>query len=148
MQILNLNRMNDALFKNIFTKNTDITLALINSVFEFQGSALISDIEIIDRNLDAEEEDGQMTFFSKFDADDSVTLSGSRKDDDTDFADIAGSIADSVKEEIENGEKEPEVSAAPTKRFAEDFTAQALDAALRDDDEAIERALYGLLSEK
>ena len=75
-------------------------------------------------------------------------MSGSRKDDDTDFADIAGSIADSVKEEIENGEKEPEVSAAPTKRFAEDFTAQALDAALRDDDEAIERALYGLLSEK
>ena len=57
MEILNLNRMNDALFKNIFTKNTDITLALINSVFEFQGSALISDIEIIDRNLDAEEED-------------------------------------------------------------------------------------------
>lgn len=99
-------------------------------------------------SVDAEEEDGQMTFFSKFDADDSVTLSGSRKDDDTDFADIAGSIADSVKEEIENGEKEPEVSAAPTKRFAEDFTAQALDAALRDDDEAIERALYGLLSEK
>lgn len=59
MQILNLNRMNDALFKNIFTKNTDITLALINSVFEFQGSALISDIEIIDRNLDAEEEYGK-----------------------------------------------------------------------------------------
>ncbi|MBO4325201.1 MAG: hypothetical protein J5845_07395 [Lachnospiraceae bacterium] len=100
-------------------------------------------------SVDAEEEDGQMSFFSKFDADDSVTLSGSRKDDETDdFADIAGSIADSVKEEIENGEKEPEVSAAPTKRFAEDFTAQALDAALRDDDEAIERALYGLLSEK
>ncbi len=59
MQILNLNRMNNALFKNIFTKNTDITLSLINSVFEFQGSALISDIEIIDRNLDAEEDDGK-----------------------------------------------------------------------------------------
>ena len=59
MQILNLNRMNDALFKNIFTKNTDITLALINSVFEFQGSTLISDIEIIDRNLNAEEEGGK-----------------------------------------------------------------------------------------
>ena len=51
--------MNDALFKNIFAKHTDITLALINSVFEFQGSALISDIEIIDRNLDVEEEDGK-----------------------------------------------------------------------------------------
>ena len=51
--------MNDALFKSIFAKNNDITLALINSVFEFQGSDLISDIEIIDRNLDAEEEEGK-----------------------------------------------------------------------------------------
>ena len=51
--------MNDALFKNIFAKNSDITLSLINSVFEFQGSDLISDIEFIDRNLDAEEEDGK-----------------------------------------------------------------------------------------
>ena len=51
--------MNDALFKNIFAKNNDITLSLINSVFEFQGSALISDIEFIDRNLDAEEEYGK-----------------------------------------------------------------------------------------
>ena len=59
MQILNLNRMNDALFKSIFTKNSDITLALINSVFEFQGTTLISDIKFIDRNLDAEEEDGK-----------------------------------------------------------------------------------------
>lgn len=59
MQILNLNRMNDALFKSIFTKNTDITLSLINSVFEFQGSALIADIEFIDRNLDADEENGK-----------------------------------------------------------------------------------------
>jgi predicted transposase/invertase (TIGR01784 family) len=59
MQILNLNRMNDALFKSIFAQNSDITLSLINSVFEFQGSALISDIEIIDRNLDAEEEEGK-----------------------------------------------------------------------------------------
>ena len=59
MQILNLNRMNDALFKNIFAQNSDITLSLINSVFEFQGSALILDIEFIDRNLDAEEDDGK-----------------------------------------------------------------------------------------
>ena len=51
--------MNDALFKNIFAKNNDITLSLINSVFEFQGSDLISDIEFIDRNLDADEEDGK-----------------------------------------------------------------------------------------
>ena len=59
MQILNLNRMNDALFKNVFAQNSDITLSLINSVFEFQGSVLISDIEFIDRNLDAEEDDGK-----------------------------------------------------------------------------------------
>ena len=51
--------MNDALFKSIFAKNSDITLSLINSVFEFQGSALIAEIEFIDRNLDAEEEDGK-----------------------------------------------------------------------------------------
>lgn len=59
MQILNLNRMNDALFKNVFAQNSDITLSLINSVFEFQGSALISDIKFVDRNLDAEEDDGK-----------------------------------------------------------------------------------------
>ena len=59
MTILNLNRMNDALFKNIFAQNSDITLSLINSVFEFQGTALITDIEFIDRNLDAEEDDGK-----------------------------------------------------------------------------------------
>jgi len=59
LQILNLNRMNDALFKNIFAQNSDITLSLINSVFEFQGSTLILDIEFIDRNLDAEEDDGK-----------------------------------------------------------------------------------------
>ena len=51
--------MNDALFKNVFAQNSDITLSLINSVFEFQGSVLISDIEFIDRNLDAEEDDGK-----------------------------------------------------------------------------------------
>ena len=59
MKVLNLNRMNDALFKNIFAQNSDITLSLINSVFEFQGTALITDIEFIDRNLDAEEDDGK-----------------------------------------------------------------------------------------
>lgn len=59
MEILNLNRMNDALFKNIFAQNNDITLSLVNSVFEFQGTALITDIEFIDRNLDIEEEGGK-----------------------------------------------------------------------------------------
>ena len=59
LQILNLNRMNDALFKDIFAQNSDITFSLINSVFEFQGTALVTDIEFIDRNLDAEEDDGK-----------------------------------------------------------------------------------------
>ena len=59
MEILGLNRMNDALFKNIFAQNNDITLSLVNSVFEFQGTALITDIEFIDRNLDIEEEGGK-----------------------------------------------------------------------------------------
>lgn len=59
LEILNLNRMNDALFKNIFAQNSDITLSLINAVFEFQGTALITDIEFIDRNLDIEEEGGK-----------------------------------------------------------------------------------------
>ena len=45
--------------KIFLQKNSDITLSLINSVFEFQGSTLISDIEIIDGILDAEEEDGK-----------------------------------------------------------------------------------------
>ena len=60
MEILKLNRMNDALFKNIFAQNSDITLSLINSVFEFQGTELITDIEFIDRNLDIEEEGGKV----------------------------------------------------------------------------------------
>ena len=101
--------------------------------------------------VNAEEEDGQMSFFTdSFDRPaDSVSMKPVKADDeDEDFFDISNSIADTVKEDIENGEKETEVSAAPTKRFAEDFTAQALDAALRDDDDAIEKALYGLLSEK
>lgn len=51
--------MNDALFKDIFAQNSDITFSLINSVFEFQGTALVTDIEFIDRNLDAEEDDGK-----------------------------------------------------------------------------------------
>ena len=87
-----------------------------------------------------------MSFFGNFH--DDVELKSAKTEDDSDFFDLEGSIADTVNEDIESGEKEPEVSAAPTKRFAEDFTAQALDAALRDDDDAIERALYGLLSEK
>ncbi len=59
MRILNLNRMNDALFKHIFAKNPDITLSLINAVFESRGTELISEIEFIDRVLDVDEDDGK-----------------------------------------------------------------------------------------
>ena len=53
MEILNLNRTNDAVFKTIFAnqQHKDITLSLINAVFEFQGTGQIKDITFIDREL-------------------------------------------------------------------------------------------------
>ena len=49
---------------------------------------------------------------------------------------------------MENGRPEADdVSKAPTKVHT-DLAAQALDAVLREDDEAIEKALLGLLSDK
>ena len=128
-------------------KNTEKPAKMSEEDFLKGVSASVDNILAVN----AEEEDGQMSFFTdSFDrGSDSVSMKPVKADDeDEDFFDISNSIADTVKEDIENGEKETEVSAAPTKRFAEDFTAQALDAALRDDDDAIEKALYGLLSEK
>ena len=54
MDILNLNRTNDAVFKTIFAnqQHKDITLSLINAVFEFQGTGQMQDITFIDRELD------------------------------------------------------------------------------------------------
>ena len=48
------NRMNDALAKFIFAneQHKDSTLALINSVFEFEGTKEIVDLEFKDRELD------------------------------------------------------------------------------------------------
>ena len=61
MEILNLNRTNDAVFKTIFAnqQHKDITLSLINAVFEFQGTEQIKDITFIDRELDADQLDGK-----------------------------------------------------------------------------------------
>ena len=61
MDILNLNRTNDAVFKTIFAnqQHKDITLSLINAVFEFQGTGQIQDITFIDRELDADQLDGK-----------------------------------------------------------------------------------------
>jgi predicted transposase/invertase (TIGR01784 family) len=59
MNKFKLNRTNDAVFKAVFAKHPDITLALINAFFEFQGTELISEIEFVDRELDADELDGK-----------------------------------------------------------------------------------------
>ena len=54
-----INRTNDAVFKAVFAKHPEITLALINAFFEFQGTELLTDIEFIDRELDADEYEGK-----------------------------------------------------------------------------------------
>ena len=59
MKILNLNRMNDALFKAVFTRNPSIPLAFINAVLAFQGTPTLQDIALIDRELDPVEESGK-----------------------------------------------------------------------------------------
>ena len=42
-----IDRTNDAVFKAVFAKHPDITLSLINSFFEFQGTEQIADLEVI-----------------------------------------------------------------------------------------------------
>ena len=59
MAAFRINRTNDAVFKAVFAKHPDITLALINAFFEFQGTELLTDIEFIDRELDADEYEGK-----------------------------------------------------------------------------------------
>lgn len=53
MKRMRINRTNDVVFKTIFgsEKHKDITLSLINAVFEFNGTQQIEDIEFIDREL-------------------------------------------------------------------------------------------------
>ena len=59
MAAFRINRTNDAVFKAVFAKHPEITLALINAFFEFQGTELLTDIEFIDRELDADEYEGK-----------------------------------------------------------------------------------------
>ena len=56
MAPLIINRTNDALFKNIFAnkKHKNITLSLINSVLEFEGTAQVQDIDFLDREVNGE----------------------------------------------------------------------------------------------
>ena len=59
MAAFRINRTNDAVFKAVFAKHPQITLALINAFFEFQGTELIEEIEFIDREMDADEYEGK-----------------------------------------------------------------------------------------
>lgn len=54
-----INRTNDAVFKAVFAKHPQITIALINAFFEFQGTELIENIEFIDREMNADEYEGK-----------------------------------------------------------------------------------------
>lgn len=94
------------------------------------------------------EEDGQLSFFTEKEPDNAVEAPIPTVKTDDDFLDISANIAAAVADEMENGTPEvDEVSKEPTKVHA-DLTAQALDAMLREDDEAIERALRGMLSDR
>ena len=59
MEILNLNRLNDALFKAVFGENPEITLDFINSVFKYEGTPTFQTIDFIDSELDPVEEYGK-----------------------------------------------------------------------------------------
>ena len=107
--------------------------------------------ESFEQALAAEEEesDGQMSFFGSMKDQDDVKLSFGKSDtnDEESFDDLAFSIAQAVEDEMKNGTPESDsVSTEPTK-VHEDITAEALDAMLREDDEAVEKALYELLSD-
>ena len=56
-----INRTNDAVFKTIFAnqQHKDITLSLINAIFEFQGTEQVADIHFIDRELNADRSNGK-----------------------------------------------------------------------------------------
>lgn len=94
------------------------------------------------------EEDGQLSFFTEKEPESTEEAPIPTVKTDDDFLDISANIAAAVADEMENGTPEvDEVSKEPTKVHA-DLTAQALDAMLREDDEAIERALRGMLSDR
>ena len=61
LKVEDLNRMNDAFAKYIFAneKRKQLTLGLVNSFFEFEGTAEIKDLEFVDRELDPDREQGK-----------------------------------------------------------------------------------------
>ena len=61
LKIEDLNRMNDAFAKYIFAneERKQLTLDLINSFFEFEGTAEIKDFEFSDRELDPDRKQGK-----------------------------------------------------------------------------------------
>ena len=61
LTVENLNRMNDAFAKFIFANNArkQLTLDLVNSFFEFEGTAQITDFTFSDRELDPERKLGK-----------------------------------------------------------------------------------------
>ena len=59
MAAFRINRTNDAVFKAIFAKYPQITLALSIACLEFQGTEQLVDIEFIDREIDSDEYDGK-----------------------------------------------------------------------------------------
>ena len=59
MKVLELNRMNDALFKAVFTNTPGIALSFINAVLNHQGTPTLRELAFIDRELDPVEETGK-----------------------------------------------------------------------------------------
>lgn len=117
---------------------------------EVEQDQKLSLSESFEQALSAEEEDddGQMSFFGAMKEEDDVRLPFGKNDEEESFDDLAASIARAVEEDIENGTTEDDsVSKEPTKVHS-DITAEALHAMLRDDDDAVEKALYELLSDK
>ncbi len=63
LTVENLNRMNDAFAKYIFANEARkiLTLDFINSFFEFEGTAQITDFSFSDRELDPDRKRGSIT---------------------------------------------------------------------------------------
>ena len=59
MEIQNLNRLNDVLFKAVFGENPNITLDFVNSVLKYDDTPIFQSIEFIDRELDPVEMGGK-----------------------------------------------------------------------------------------
>jgi hypothetical protein len=67
LTVENLNRMNDAFAKFIFANEARklLTLDLVNSFFEFEGTAQITDFKFSDRELDSDRKRGKGVVFGR-----------------------------------------------------------------------------------